>query len=369
MRSGRITYGHRFLSSGPIEVKRAEDYLRVLEENHVIPDVERRRRMILKEIEKIAGSVGGKPEYPEGLVEEVANLVEYPFPVMGCFEERFLELPEKVIVTVCAHHQRFFCVSKGGRITNHFIGISNNRPEGETIKRGYERVLKARLEDALFFYREDLKKKLDDLVPKLSGVLVHPKIGTVLDKVNRLKALCLRICDILKLPEETKSKVLRASHLSKADLLTEMVREFDELQGYMGYVYALKQGEDEEVALALRDQYRPSGPEDETPKTVTGAVLSLADRIDNLISFFSAGEIPKGGSDPYGLRRSAFGMFRILEERNWEVDIRAVLDLYGEVKNLDELEAFISQRLESYLGDQDLVRAVLSVRSPLNPTP
>lgn len=369
VRSGRITYGHRFLSPGPIELKRAEDYIRVLEENHVIPDVEKRRRMVLQEINRLAKSVRGEPEYPEGLVKEVANLVEYPFPVMGSFEGRFLELPEKVIVTVCAHHQRFFCVSREGRLTNYFIGISNNRPEGETIKRGYERVLKARLEDALFFYREDLKKRLDDLVPKLSGVLVHPKIGTVLEKVERLKAVCSRICDMLNLPEDKKSKVMRASHLSKADLLTEMVKEFDELQGYMGYIYALKQGEDEEVALSLWEQYRPSGPDDETPKTITGAVLSLADRIDNLITFFSAGEIPKGSSDPYGLRRSAFGMFRILEEKGWEIDIMKLLDIYGEVKNLQELESFLAQRLESYLGDQELVRAVVSVRSPLNAYP
>jgi glycyl-tRNA synthetase beta chain len=367
VRSGRRTYGHRILSSGPLELERAEDYLKVLEENFVIPDMEKRKRLILEEVKRAAEGVGGSPEYPEGLVEEVTNLVEFPFPVVGTFEERFLELPERVIVTVAAHHQRFFCVKREGRLTNHFIGISNNRPQDDSIRRGYERVLKARLEDALFFYREDLKRGLESLVPKLEGVLEHPKIGTVLDKVERLKKVCLRICDILRLPETTRRKVLRSAHLSKADLLTEMVREFDELQGYMGYVYALKQGEEEEVALALWEQYKPSGSEGETPGTVTGAVLSLGDKIDTLISFFSAGEIPRGGSDPYGLRRSAFGIFRILEDRGWGVNLEDLLDLYPGAENLGDLRDFLAQRLESYLGAQDLVRAVVSVLSPLNP--
>ncbi len=367
LKAGRVTYGHRFLSPEPVEVERAEDYLRVLRERMVIPDVEERKRMIEDEIVRIAGSLGGKPDYPEGLVDEVANLVEYPFPVLGAFDERYLDLPDRVIVTVAAHHQRFFCISKNGRITNHFIGISNNRPEGGTVKEGYERVLKARLEDALFFYREDLKRRLDDLVPDLSGVLIHPKIGSFLDKVNRIKRAVSFLAEKLNLSEEATSKALRAAHLSKADLLTEMVKEFDELQGYMGYIYALKQGEDEEVALALWDQYKPSGPGDDTPRTLTGALLSVADKLDDLITFFSAGEIPKGSSDPYGLRRAAFGVFRILEERDWEVDIREVAELYNKVENLEDLESFLAQRLESYLGDQNLVRAVTSVRSALEP--
>ncbi len=367
IKAGRVTYGHRFLSEGPLEIKRAEEYLGRLEENFVIPDINKRREMIARGVSELARKVGGVPEYPEGLVEEVANLVEYPFPVMGTFDERFLELPDRVIVTVAAHHQRFFCVSKEGRITNYFIGVSNNRPEDETIREGYERVLRARLEDALFFYREDLRRRLEDLVPKLSGILIHPKIGSVLDKVERLKRVCSRLCDLVGVSEEVKRKVLRAAYLSKADLLTDMVREFDELQGYMGYIYALKQGEEEEVAVALWEQYKPSGHEDRTPGTLTGAIISVADRIDDLITFFSAGEIPKGSSDPYGLRRSAFGLFRILEERRWEVDLRSFLDLYKDVKNLEELEEFLAQRLESYLGAQDVVRSVAAVRSPLAP--
>ena len=369
LKAGRRTLGHRFLSKGWIELREASEYVRVLEENWVVPQIGKRRSMILESVKKMAESEGGRPEYPEGLVEEVANLVEYPFPVLGRFEEKFLELPDRVIIIVAAHHQRFFCVSKDGKLTNLFIGISNNEPRTDLIRRGYERVLRARLEDALFFYREDLKKRLEDLVPKLSGILIHPKIGTVLDKVERLKRLSDKLCDLLGCGEEQRKKALRAAQLSKADLLTEVVKEVDELQGYMGYIYASKQGEDGEVALALYEQYKPRGPEDELPRTFTGALLSLADKMDDLISFFSAGEIPRGSSDPYGLRRSAFGIFRILESRGWDVDLRDVFPIYERVENQEELERFLAQRLESHLEDYgyDLVRAVLAVHSPLRP--
>jgi len=369
LKAGRRTLGHRFLSEGWIELRDASDYLKALEENWVVPQIDRRKKILLAGIEELARSEGGEVVHVEGLVDEVVNLVEYPFPVLGSFEERFLELPDRVIITVAAHHQRFFCVSREGKLTNLFIGVSNNRPKTDVIRRGYEKVLRARLEDALFFYREDLKKKLEELVPKLSGILVHPKIGTVLDKVERLKRVSEKLCQMLGCSEEKRQKVLRAAHLSKADLLTEMVKELDELQGYMGYVYALKQGEDEEVALALYEQYKPRGAEDDLPTTEVGAVLSVADKLDDLVTFFSAGEFPKGSSDPYGLRRSAFGMFRVVEARGWDIDIREVFPLYEKVENEEELERFLAQRLESYLEGYgfDLVRAVLAVQSPFRP--
>ncbi len=369
LRAGRGTRGHRLLSEGWIEIRRADEYLKVLEENHVIPNIDKRREMILSAVRREASVVGGVPDYPSGLVEEVTHLVEYPFPVLGSFEERFLELPDRVIVTVCAHHQRFFCISRDGGLTNRFVGISNNLPRTDLIRRGYEKVIRARLEDALFFYREDLKKKLEDLVPLLSGVLIHPKIGTVLDKVERLRKLTEKLCESLSIREDVRRKALRAVHLSKADLLTEMVKEFDELQGYMGYVYALRQGEDEEVALALYEQYKPRTADDETPKTVVGSLLSLADKVDDLLSFFRAGEIPRGSSDPFGLRRSAFGILRIVDERAWDVDLRAFGDIYGDGEWEHTLEEFMSQRIESYLEGvrYDIVRAVLSVKSALRP--
>ncbi len=369
LKAGRRTRGHRFLSKGWIEVPEASAYLSLIREAKVIPSIEERKNLILKALEGEAKSLGAQVEFPEGLLEEVTNLVEFPFAVVGSFEERFLELPDKVIITVSAHHQRFFCLSKEGKLINRFIGISNNQPKTDLIRKGYEKVLRARLEDALFFYKEDLKKRLEDLVPKLSGILVHPKIGTMLEKVQRLQKLSSEICKRVGCSQEEVKKVERASYLSKADLLTEMVKELDELQGYMGYVYALKQGEDKEVALALYEQYKPKGLDDELPKTTAGAVLSVSDKIDDLISFFKVGEIPKGSSDPYGLRRSAFGLMRVLENRGWDIDLREFFPLYGGMEREKELRDFLSQRLESYLDSfgYDIVRAVLKVESPLRP--
>ena len=363
--SSNKTKGHRFLSSKEIEVSSPEGYLKSLKENFVIPDIEERKEIIRSQVERLASEVGGRPIYPEGLLEEVTNLVEYPFGVLGSFDEKYLVLPELVIITVAAHHQRFFCVERDGKLINYFVGISNNRVN-EKIKKGYERVLRARLEDALFFYSEDLKKPLESLVPRLKEVLFHPKIGTMLEKVERMEEIAKRICKGFSCDWE---KVKTAVKLSKADLLTEMVKELDELQGYMGYVYALKQGYDEEVAKALWEQYMPKGLEDRVPETLTGIILSLSDKIDNLYSFFKAGEIPKGSSDPYGLRRSAFGIFKILDEKGIDLDLREFKEIYGEFEHFEKLEEFLRQRLISYLETYpiDIVRSVLKVYSPFEP--
>lgn len=369
LKSDRFTYGHRFLSDGRLSLTHASQYRKVLEDNWVIPSFEERKKRVVEQLGKLSEDVGGEPKYPEGLVEEVVNLVEYPFGVLGTFEEKYLELPEKVIITVCAHHQRFFCIEKDNGLINHFIGISNNRPVDDRIVKGYQKVIRARLEDALFFYKEDLKTPLDALVPRLSQVLVHPKIGTLLDKTRGMKKIARELCKRVGCEKEYLDKLLRAVELSKADVLTQMVNELDELQGYMGYIYALKHGEDEEVALSLEEQYRPRSQEDELPSTLVGALLSVSDKIYDLVAFFSAGEIPKGSSDPYGLRRAAFGLIRIVEDRKWDVNLRDFFPLFDEVKNTEALEDFLTGRLESYLSGYgyDVVRAVTHVFSSFRP--
>ena len=369
VRSDRKTKGHRFLGKEWIEVSSVQDYFKKLEENGVLLDQRARREKIESLLQEIERDLSAKVIYPEGLLDEVNYLVEYPFAVVGSFEEKFLELPDMVIITVSAHHQRFFCLSREGKLINKFVGISNNQPKTDHIRRGYEKLIKARLEDALFFYKEDLKTPLEKLVPKLSQVLVHPKIGSMLDKVERLKRISSVIADKLALGEEERNKLERAVYLSKADLLTNMVKELDELQGYMGYVYALKQGEEEEVARAIYEQYKPKTQEEELPKSLIGAILSVSDKSDDLLSFFSVGEIPKGGSDPYGLRRSAFGLIRILEDRAWDIDLRDLAKHYEFTEGTSQLESFLAQRLESYLDSYgyDIVRAVLSTNSPLRP--
>jgi len=368
VKSSPYTWGHRFLSRGKIRLSRASEYFSLMERSHVVVDRQKRREMIVEGLKNSARDLGSTPVMPEDLVEEVTDLVEYPFIIVGSFDERYLDLPEKVIITVLAHHQRFFCLQRDGKLINAFVGVSNNRPSGEEIRRGYERVIKARLEDALFFYREDLKKTLDDLVPALSGILIHPRIGTVLDKTKRMERIAEYLLSSLGL-EGLKEKVLRAVRLSKADLLTEMVKEFDELQGYMGMVYALKQGEDEEVARAIYEQYLPDPGGEEVPETLCGSILSLADKVHDLIYFFSAGEIPTGASDPYGLRRSAFGLLRVLDKHGWNLDIKDLMQVLEVREGSQDLGDFIAQRLESYLEEEgyDVVRAVLAVSSPLKP--
>ena len=363
LRADRLTYGHRILSPDAVRIERPEEYKEILRERYVIVDYEERLNMVLTLLKDHARTLGGKPVYPEGLEEEVTNLVEAPFAVVGKFEEKYLELPDKVIMTVLAHHQRFFCIEKDGRLLPYFIGISNNRPANETIAKGYEKVIRARLEDALFFYREDLKNSLESLVPQLSEVLFHPKAGSMWEKVKRVRELSLKLAESLGL-EEKREKIERASYLCKADLLTHMVRELDELQGYMGYVYALKQGEDPEVALALYEHYLPVRPSDPLPTGQVSAVLSLADKLDSLYTLLSVGELPTGSSDPYGMRRLAHGLFAVIDAFGWNIDIRTLCENITQ-----DLEEFFRVRLESYLSayPQDIVRAVLEVKDPLRP--
>ncbi len=366
IKSSRKTNLHRILAGSPVEVKNPEDYFQKVRKGFVILDHRERKDKIRQDLQEVARNLGAEPYYPEGLLDEVTFLLEYPFPVLGSFEDKFLDLPDLVIVTVCAHHQRFFCFKKDGKILNKFLGFSNNEPKDDTIQRGYERVVKARLEDALFFYREDLKRPLESLVPDLKNVLFHPKIGSLLDKVKALESIATKICSKVGCLEEELSKVKRAVYLSKADILTNMVAELDELQGYMGYVYALEQGEDKEVALALWEQYRPLS-EDDLPTTLTGWILAVADKVYDLIYFFKAGEVPKGSSDPYGLRRSAFGLFRLLEAKSCNLDLSEFFP--KDMQNQDKLRDFLGQRLESYLEDEgyDLVRAVLEVVPSFRP--
>ncbi len=272
--AGNRTRGHRFLSKDWIEINHPDEYREKLLSAYVLPDYKERLSLIISHVKEKARSLGGEPYAPEGLYGEVANLVEYPFVVVGDIDKKFLSLPERVIVT-----------GKEG-LMPYFIAVSNNKPVDNRILKGYRRVIKARLEDALFFYREDLKVKLEDLVPKLSGVLFHPKAGSMLDKTYRLISLVEKLCDLLELNESVKGKARRSAFLSKADLLTRMVRELDELQGYMGYVYAKAQGEDEEVALALWEQYIHN------PTSPVGKLLALADRLDSLYTLISVGEAP-----------------------------------------------------------------------------
>ena len=375
IKSSNVSYGHRFLSPEPFTVENPNDFLTQLEDRFVVADIEKRKAIILDGCRSLASSVGGKLLEDEELLEEVTNLTEFPYPILGKFEEEFLNLPKEVPVTVMKDHQKFFSiVDENGSLKNCFIGVSNVKPPNElTVRLGYEKVLRARLSDALFFFNEDRKKKLEERVPKLKGVVFHEKLGTVFEKTKRLEELSPFVSRKLGFDVEEKSK--RAAYLSKADLLTEMVNEFPELQGTMGKYYALLDGEDEEVATAIEEQYFPRFSGDRVAKTKTGISLSVAEKVDNLTGFIGVGLKPTGSADPFALRRNALGLIQTLIENEVSVSLTSLIKKSYETyvkqgvelskSGVEETLQFVKERLKNYLKDKgfrpDTVDAVLSV--------
>jgi glycyl-tRNA synthetase beta chain len=376
IKSGKFSYGHRFLSPEPFEVPEASVLPEFLEERFVIADPEKRRGEILDGAADLAKAVGGKLVEDEELLNEVTFLVEFPYPILGSFEEEFLKLPKEVPVVVMKDHQKFFAVTDGeGNLKNYFVGVANIKPVDDTVVRlGYEKVLRARLKDALFFYREDLKKSLEERVPELKGVVFHEKLGTMLNKTERLEKLAPLATKELKFTQK-EGRAQRAAHLCKADLLTEMVNEFPELQGTMGKYYALYFGEEPETAAAIEEHYLPRFSGDEVARTETGIALSVAEKVDNLTGFIGVGLKPTGSADPFALRRNALGLIQTLVENglflNLKELVKACAELYREQGvelregAEEETLSFVKERLKHFLRERgfnpDTVEAVLAV--------
>ncbi len=377
--SGRKTFGHRFLSPGPFIVESIPGYFDCLERNRVLLDHEKRGRRIRQLLEEQAAAVGGRPLIDEALLEEVTFLVEYPAAVSGSFAREYLELPREVLITTMQVHQRYFPVLEieGGALQPSFIGISNNL-DHENIRRGYEKVLRARLADARFFYNEDRREHLESYAAQLSGVIFHESLGTLAEKQERLINLVEKIGVHLGCSGELIWSARRAARLAKADLVTRMVREFPELQGVMGREYALLSGEKPETAQAIGEQYRPRHSGDSAPVTLEGALLSLADRADTLSGCFAAGIQPTGSQDPYALRRQGQGIITILLEGGFELTPADLLDAALEqhsgtaslsLQRRNELRGalhdFMTQRLRFALQERgssyDVIEAVLAV--------
>lgn len=378
LQAGTATRGHRLLDPEPVQVD-AATYLDRLRERHVLTDPHERREAVLRQAEALAAQGGGRLVARPELLDEVTGLVEWPTALEGRFPEEYLELPDPVLTTPMEAHQRYFpIVGADGRLQNRFVAVSNGDPaQGAVIVRGHERVLKARLADAAFFYREDLQRSLAERVSELAGMSVHERLGSFLEKTKRLEALVEVLAQSLEVPQEERLHLRRAAYLSKADLVTHMVNEFPELQGVMGREYARVQGEPEAVAVALEEQYRPRGREDEAlPETRVGALLAVADRADSLVGAFLAGLTPTGSQDPYGVRRAALGILAVLEGSRLEVKVpdlvAAALDGYGERgrDGAGEVTAqvldFLRQRMRGRLLDRgyryDLVDAALAAR-------
>lgn len=356
LRSGRVTYGHRFLSSGPIEVRDPDHYFRVMRENYVIVDQEERKREIWRQVQETAARYGGRVDEDPELLEENAHLLEYPTALCGTFAEEFLALPEEVIITPMREHQRYFPVrDETGRLLNRFIALRNGDDRYlDIVREGNEKVLRARLSDARFFFEEDLKQPLIAGLEKLKKIVFQEKLGTLYEKVERLERLAAAIFDHLGGGDGgSREDLLRAARLAKADLVTNMVYEFPELQGIMGREYALRQGEKEEVARAIFEHYLPRFADDELPASDMGRILSVADKADTLAGCFAIGIQPTGSQDPYALRRQALGIIHILSSWEKELSLRWLLEqaLAGyreKVAMVASEEEIISQLLEFF---------------------
>ncbi len=361
IQSTSYTYGHRFLSGKKIELT-FEDYEKQLKKGFVIVNQKERREIILNQLNAVCEESNLEVIYDDELLNEVVNLTEYPRVVLGEFEKRFLKLPKEVLIVSMKDHQRYFAFMKNGKLSNKFAAVSNIETDNmNTIKQGYERVLRARFSDAEFFFDEDSKHKLEEFVEPLKNMMFQEKLGTQYERTKRIEKLSEFIADILGFDKE---KAKRAAYLSKADLLTQMVYEFPELQGVMGREYALISNEDPEVAKAIYEQYLPK--ENEIPQTQTGIALSLADKFDLIVGGFIANLKPTGTKDPYALRRAALGIIRTLIDNKISLNIKNVLNeaskLYSKEANTDEISEFIKTRFTNYLNTypHDALEAVVT---------
>jgi len=333
--SGRTSRGHRFLSTGDFDIASADDYVADCEKNFVVVDQSKRREMIAAQINAVAASKGGVAEITDDLLEEVLYLVEYPTALVGEFETKYLQLPAEAVITPMRDHQRYFPVKTAdGKLMPLFVTVRNGGKDYiDIVQHGNERVLKARLEDAQFFFNEDRKKSLAAHREKLKTVVFQEGLGTVYEKTERLVELVKKISELLGVDA---TKAVRAAELSKADLVTGMVTEFTELQGVMGREYAKLDGEDAEVCAAIDEHYMPRFAGDGQPKTVAGKILSLADKIDNLVATFSRGLVPTGSQDPFALRRQALGIANLLTGARWSLSISAVVETAMDLLNITD---------------------------------
>lgn len=378
LRSGRETRGHRFLAPASITVRDPEHYFSCMEESAVVLDQDMRRLLIEEGVKSAAAACKLEACIDPSLLEEVNYLVEKPEALLCSFPEKYLQLPREVLVTTMQHHQRYFPVEdQEGHLSPYFIAVSNNgAAPPATVRGGNERVLKARLADAQFFYEDDLKTPLEQQVKKLQSILFQEELGTVYEKTERLQNLTEFLGSRLNVSENEKEAALRAAYLAKADLVTNMVGEFPELQGVMGREYALKSGERGDVARAIYEHYLPRFAGDRLPMTRAGALLALADKADHLAGCFVLGIRPTGSQDPYALRRQSLGLLQVLLEHGFHLSltelIRRALELYRGRETLQEMDLedltaqirdFCLQRLRHLFQergmDYDLVEAVI----------
>lgn len=374
LKAGNETIGHRFHALKKFKIPQPKDYVTILnQQGKVVVDIDERKQSIRREAISAAETVDGEAIITEGLLEEIAAINEWPVPILGAFDEKYLNLPMEVLVTTMQTNQKYFPVKdKKNKLLPYFITFSNiesTRPE--SIKLGNERVIAPRLADAEFFWKQDRKEKLEEKIPLLKNIVFQQKLGTLADKTERVEFVATHIAIQLQANGEF---VKRAAQLAKADLLTEMVGEFASLQGIMGRYYALEDGEPEDVAWALEEQYYPKQAGSQIPMRETGKILAIAEKIDTLCGIFSVGLVPTGDKDPYALRRAAIGILRIIIEGKLSLDIVDLVDValaqlsheYDKLKTRQLIVDFIYERLKGYCLDQgykiDEFESVMAVR-------
>ena len=372
VKSGNVTCGHRFLGADEITIKNAASYVDTLKENFVMVDQDARRELISKQLHDIAASKNASIVWDDNLLEEINYLVEWPTALCGGFEESYLALPDAAIITPMKDHQRYFpLVDQDGKLLPMFLTVRNGSDHFiEVVQAGNERVLRARLDDAKFFFNEDRKKPLIDRQDGLTKIVFQEGLGNLADKTERLLTLVRVFSEECELHEDARVVLERATELAKTDLTTGMVTEFTELQGVMGKEYALLDGESPEVAEAIFEQYLPRFAGDVLPQTEAGKVLSIIDKIDNIVATFSRGLIPTGSQDPYALRRQTIGILNILLNSEWNISLRPIIVESMNLLNvpadkqdelLGQVEEFITLRLKNIFLDREVPHHVIDL--------
>lgn len=370
VQSSKFTRGHRFTQNVNIEINNVDEYTEKLRKGHVIVNQNERKNLIVSSAKEQGNKLGAKVYYDEDLLDEVTYLCEYPVPVVCDFDEKYLAIPEKVTVTVMASHQRYFALYKDGKLLNKFITITNFLGDDfSNIKAGNERVVTARLEDAIFFFNEDTKKPLVDYVENLKGVTFQKGMGSVFDKTQRIINLSKFIAKELG---ETSSDVERTALLCKADLVTSLVFEFTELQGFIGADYANISGENEKVAQGIKEHYYPLNAESDLATTAEGQIVGIADKLDTICAVFANGKIPTGSSDPLGVRRAALGIIKTIISNELSLNLSELivksLELIAKEADIKQIEEFFIQRLIIFLSDnyrKDVLEACVKNKNPL----
>ncbi len=383
LKSGRYTDGHPFMAPGRIRISTPEEYSGKLRSAYVIADIQERKQRVEKEIEKAATLVGGEVLPDSELMDIVKNLIEYPAVISGRFDDDFIELPREILITAMREHQKYFAVIDGdNNLMPYFIAVNNTQAKDmELVARGHERVLRARLADAQFFYQCDVADSIEKWLEKLNGVLFQAQLGSMAAKVERIRQLTGYLADRAGIDADTKLHALRAAELSKTDLVSQVVGEFPKLQGIMGSVYASVKGEGDAVAVAIEEHYRPTYSGGALPETDAGALLAISDKLDTLCGCFSIGLIPTGTSDPYALRRQGIGVVQIMLDKHYAFSLKDAvnqsLSYYGGERapdnndTTDQVMSFIRSRVVQLLADDGYPKDVISsvVAISLDPIP